>query len=90
MTKEKLTPRQDVAKRLRIAEGHISKIIKMVESDVYCIDILQQTVAVRSAIKKAEEVLMDNHLNHCVARAISSSRKEKAIEELKQVFRRIS
>lgn len=89
MNKEKLSPRQDVAKRLRIAEGHIGKIIKMVESDVYCIDILQQTVAVRGAIKKAEEVLLDNHLNHCVAKAISSNRKEKAIDELKQVFRRL-
>jgi DNA-binding FrmR family transcriptional regulator len=89
MKNEQLTPRQNVARRLKIVEGHIRKIIDMVESDVYCIDVLQQTSAVRSAIKKAEEILLINHLNHCVVKAISTNKKEKAIEELAQVFRKI-
>lgn len=86
--KEQPTPRQDVARRLKIVEGHIRKIINMVESDVYCIDILQQTAAVKSAIKKAEEVLLVNHMNHCVVKAINSNGKEKAIRELAEVFRK--
>lgn len=86
--KEQPTPRQDVARRLKIVEGHIRKIIDMVESDVYCIDILQQTAAVKSAIKKAEEVLLVNHMNHCVVKAINSNGKEKAIQELAEVFRK--
>lgn len=91
MAKEKvqLSPRQNVSRRLKITEGHIRKIIEMVDSGVYCIDIMQQTSAVRSAIKKAEEVLLMNHLNHCVANAINSDGKEKAIAELGQVFRKI-
>jgi DNA-binding FrmR family transcriptional regulator len=84
-----LTPRQNVSRRLRITEGHIRKVIEMVDSGVYCIDIMQQTAAVRSAIKKAEEVLLMNHLNNCVANAINSDGKEKAIAELGQVFRKI-
>ncbi|MEI8361239.1 MAG: metal-sensitive transcriptional regulator [bacterium] len=87
--KKELTPRENVSRRLRITEGHIKKIIDMVDSGVYCIDIMQQTAAVRSAIKKAEEVLLMNHLNHCVANAINSNGKEKAIAELGQVFRKI-
>lgn len=90
MEKKKLNPRQDVSRRLKIAEGHLKKVIEMVENDVYCIDILQQTAAVRSAIKKAEEVLLVNHINHCVVKAINTNGKEKAIEELAQVFKKIN
>ena len=88
MTKEKLLPRPDVVRRLKIVNGHIAKIIEMVEGDVYCIDILQQTAAVKSAIKKAEEVLLVNHMNHCVARAMNTTGKGKAIAELAEVFRK--
>jgi DNA-binding FrmR family transcriptional regulator len=89
LTKKTLLPREDVARRLKIAAGHLNKTIEMVENGIYCIDILQQTSAVRSAIKKAEEVLLVNHLNHCVADAMSTNRKGKAIEELAQVFRKV-
>lgn len=90
MIKEQLTPKQNVSRRLKIANGHLKKIIDMVEGGVYCIDILQQTAAVRSAIKKAEEVLLVNHISHCVVNAINSNGKEKAIKELEQVFRKIN
>lgn len=90
MKKEPLTPKQNVARRLKIASGHLKKIIDMVEGGVYCIDILQQTAAVRSAIKKAEEVLLINHISHCVVKAVQSNGKEKAIKELEQVFRKIN
>ena len=86
--KEKTTPREDVARRLKIAQGHLGKIIEMVEDGVYCIDIMQQTLAVRSAIKKAEEILMVNHLNHCVVNALKNNGKDKAIKELVEVFQK--
>ena len=90
MKKEQLTPKQDVSRRLKIAEGHIRKIINMVDDGTYCIDILQQTAAVKSAIKKAEEVLLMNHMNSCLINAINSDGKEKAVEELAQVFRKMN
>lgn len=92
MKKEQLSSKQDVSRRLKIVEGHIRKIIDMVDSGIYCIDVLQQTSAVKSAIKKAEEVLLTNHISHCVVKAINSngSGKKKAIEELAQVFRKIN
>jgi DNA-binding FrmR family transcriptional regulator len=90
INKEQLTPRQNVVRRLKIVEGHLRKVIDMVESDIYCIDVLQQTSAVRSAIKKAEEVLLINHINHYVAKAINSNGKEKAIKELAQLFRKVA
>ncbi len=92
MKKEKLTPREDVVRRLKIVEGHLRKTIEMVEEGVYCVDILQQTSAVRSAVKKAEEVLLANHLNNCVVNAIkgNSNGKDKAIAELMQIFKKIN
>jgi len=90
MTKEKMNPRADVSRRLKIVSGHVDKIIEMVDSGVYCIDVLQQTAAVKNAIKKAEEVLLINHINHCVAKAITNGGKEKAIQELAQVFRKVA
>jgi DNA-binding FrmR family transcriptional regulator len=89
MTKKELTPREDVAKRLKIAAGHLKKIIEMVEDGTYCIDILQQTAAVQSALKKADEVLLVNHINHCLVKAIKSNGEKKATDELIQVFRKM-
>lgn len=86
--KKESSPKQDVVRRLKIVDGHIKKIIEMVENNSYCIDILQQTAAVKNAIKKAEEVLLKNHINHCVVRAINTNGKEKAINELMQVFKK--
>ncbi len=88
MEKKKTTPREEVSRRLKIASGHLKKIIEMVDNDVYCVDILQQTAAVRSAIRKAEEVLLVNHMNHCVSKAINTNGKEKAIKELAEIFRK--
>jgi DNA-binding FrmR family transcriptional regulator len=90
MAKEKIDPRHDAARRLKIAEGHLRKVIEMIESGVYCIDVLQQTAAVKSAIKKAEEVLLVNHMNHCLVNAINSGGKDKAVKELAQVFRKVA
>ena len=90
MKKSKLTPKQDVSRRLRIADGHLKKIIDMVDNGTYCIDILQQTAAVKSAIKRAEEILLMNHMNSCLINAINSGGQEKAMDELAQVFRKMN
>lgn len=79
--------KQDVVRRLKIIEGHIKKVISMVEDDIYCVDVLHQTAAVRSAIKKSEGILLENHLNNCVVRAIKSNGETKALNELVEVFK---
>jgi len=86
---KKTTPRQNVTRRLKIVAGHLHKVIEMVEEGKYCIDILQQTAAVRSAIKKAEEILLINHLNSCVVNALKSGADEKTARELGQVFKKL-
>lgn len=78
--------RQDVLKRLNYIEGHLRGIRKMVEDDVYCVDILRQTYAVRKAIEKLEALMLDEHLHHCVPEGIKEGREAQVIEELVQLY----
>ena len=64
--------KNDTIKRLNRIEGQVRGINKMVEEDRYCIDILQQVQAVKSALSKVEDAILKNHSNTCVAEAIAS------------------
>lgn len=72
--------------RLKIARGQLEKVIKMVEDDSYCIDILHQSQAVQAGLKETDNLMLENHLRTCVADAISEGKKEEAIDEIMQVF----
>ena len=76
--------------RLKIAQGHLKKVTEMVTQDKYCIDVLHQLQAVESGLKETGNVLLDNHLKGCVSDAISKGRKDEAIAEIMQVFKKKS
>jgi len=81
--------KKDALARLRSLEGHLRGVIEMVESDAYCVDVLQQTKAIRSALAKVEGILLDRHLHHCVSTAIRSDERverERVIDELLLVY----
>jgi DNA-binding FrmR family transcriptional regulator len=68
----------------------INKIISMVENGEYCINIMQQNLAVMGLLRSAHNTLMQNHLNSCFKNAMSTSnesRKKKMIEEILKVSR---
>lgn len=72
------------------AKSHIAKIIKMLENGQYCIDIMQQNLAVVGLLKSAQQMLMENHLNNCFTSAMESgnkAKKKKMIEEILKVTR---
>lgn len=85
----------EIIKRLKIIEGHLKKVRKMVEEGVYCVNILQQSLAVQNALKKVDEMILDNHLHTCVIEALgeksgkagSGGKKEK-IEEILELFKK--
>lgn len=72
--------------RLKIAKGHLEKVIQMAENGDYCIDVLHQSQAVQKAIKGTDGLILENHLRTCVADAIKSGNEEKAIKEIMEVF----
>ncbi len=61
--------KQELLRRLRRAEGQVRGIQRMVEEDVYCIDILTQVSAATKALENVALALLDDHLSHCVAEA---------------------
>jgi CsoR family transcriptional regulator, copper-sensing transcriptional repressor len=64
--------KQALTKRLHRIEGQVRGIERMVEDDRYCIDILTQVAAVNTALESLAFKLLDDHVNHCVADALSS------------------
>jgi len=87
MTKKTMT-KQDSLINFKKAQGHLAKIIKMVEGGEYCINIMQQNLAVIGLLKSAHAILMEGHLNGCFSHAMQSSsqaQKDKMIEEILKV-----
>lgn len=74
--------------RLQIARGHLDKVISMVEHDSYCIDIVHQSIAVQAALKKTDEVILENHLKTCVSDSIKNGESNEAIREVMSVLRK--
>ncbi len=85
--------KRDVLNRLRSAAGHINGIARMVEEDTYCIDIIHQIEAVQAALNKISLLVLDDHMRHCVTRAIRSgdhAEAERVLGELREVFAKLS
>ena len=74
--------------RLKIARGHLDKVISMVENDEYCIDVIHQSQAVQSALKKADHVLLESHLSTCVVEHMKKGEINQSINEIMQVLKK--
>lgn len=74
---------------LKKIEGQIRGIIKMIENERYCIDILHQLKAVFAALEKVESNVLEAHIEHCVKTAILNDDKKSKmlLEELKTVIK---
>ncbi len=81
-------PKNNTIHRLKIAKGHLEKVIKMVMEDEYCIDIVHQSMAVQAALKKVNEIVLENHLKTCVSDSIKSGNSNEAVKEVMEVFER--
>lgn len=75
-----------VLHRLKIARGHLDKVISMVEKDEYCIDVLHQSHAVQAALKQTDGVILENHLKTCVADSFKKGNIDEATKEVMEVF----
>ena len=72
--------------RLKRLKGQVEGIIRMIDKDEYCVDILTQVLALQGAIKGVSELILESHLNTCGKRLISEDKKvrQKFIDELLQ------
>ncbi len=76
--------------RLKIASGHLNKVITMVKEGKYCIDVLHQSQAIQKALKETDNLMLENHLKTCAADAIGKGKKDEAVAEVMQVFKKMS
>jgi len=80
---------ENTIRRLKTIEGHLRGIIRMVEADEYCIDVIRQIQAVDGALNKVSTQILENHLNSCVISAIKGDNpdeREKVLKEITEVF----
>ncbi len=75
-----------MVQRLKIAEGQIRGIQKMVEDEDYCIGIITQTSAIRHALVAFEEIILEQHLSECVVDQIKNGDHKKAIDEILSIY----
>lgn len=80
--------KEDLLKRLRRIEGQVRGLQRMIEEDKYCVDILVQIAAVRSALSSVGMILVEDHTRGCVQRAIKEDNGDSAITELTEVLKR--
>ena len=86
--KDMTTQKEKTLINFKKAQSLISKIIKMVEANEYCINIMQQNSATVGLLKSAHQMLMENHLNTCFKTAMGTKnekRKQEMIQEILKV-----
>ena len=79
----------EIVQRLKSVEGHVRGIQRMVDEGAYCVDVVNQIVAVQRALKKVSGMVLDDHLHSCVTDAMrgpDGAAREKVLQELMQVF----
>lgn len=77
-------------KRLNRIEGQVRGLLRMVEQDRYCIDVITQVSAVRAALKRVEEEVLRDHVAHCVEHAISAGDRDEQRRKISELMRTLS
>ncbi|MBI2040041.1 metal-sensitive transcriptional regulator [Candidatus Microgenomates bacterium] len=75
--------------RLKIAQGHLKKVLKMVEGNEYCIDVIHQSQAVQRALEEVDSLVLENHLKTCVVNHIREGKVKTTTDEIMKVFKRV-
>ncbi|KKP80491.1 MAG: YvgZ [Candidatus Levybacteria bacterium GW2011_GWB1_35_5] len=73
--------------RIKIIKGHLNAIEEMINNDAYCVDVLNQSLAVQKALKGLDLQLMEGHLNHCVIEQAKKGDTKKVVEELLGIYK---
>ena len=80
------TEKERIIHRLKIARGHFTKLIDMVENDSYCIDLITQSLAIRKAMESVENILLKNHLRTCFKKAMTEGNEETQEEMINEII----
>ena len=81
--------KREILNRLKSAEGHVRGVERMVDEDAYCIEVINQILAVQRALDKVNSMILERHLQTCVTTAIrgdDAAERERVIAEIMDVF----
>lgn len=80
--------KRQLRSRLVKAQGHLSAVIRMIDDEKYCIDVLTQLKAVQAALDKTAHLMLKQHLDTCVVEAVKADDSARVMNELWQLLRR--
>lgn len=80
---------EEILKRLARVEGHVRGISKMVQENKDCPAILLQIAAVQAALNKISQIMLGDHIETCITKAIKEGHGEAAVQELKEAIARL-
>ena len=80
------TTHKETLNRLSRIAGQVQGIRRMVEEEKYCIDIVTQIQAARSALRALELKILEKHMQHCVSNALESGNKKESDEKLEELL----
>lgn len=79
-----------VSTLLKTAKGQIDGIIRMIDDDRYCIDVVNQVMATQAILKKVNQHIIKGHMEHCVREAAQSGDIDKKLDEISVLLERMS
>lgn len=79
--------RSALLNRLKTARGHLDAVVRMVEDDTYCPEVMKQLSAVQGSLERASRLVLRNHLETCVAAAMQAGRTAEIVDELMEALR---
>ena len=80
--------KKKVSARLKKIEGQVRGIQKMIEEEKYCIDIIDQSSAVISALSAFQDLMLQNHLSEHVIHQMRHGQDKKAVDEIIKIFKK--
>ncbi len=81
------TNKERLLHRMKIIQGHLKKVMCMIDEDAYCIDIVHQSLALQKALKQVDMLIMEDHLQTCAVDQIKNGEGAKTIEELISIYK---
>ncbi|MCC6980122.1 MAG: metal-sensitive transcriptional regulator [Candidatus Melainabacteria bacterium] len=80
--------KRQLRSRLVKAQGHLAAVVRMIDDEKYCIDVLTQLKAVQAALDKTAQLMLKQHLDTCVVEAVKADDSARVMDELWQLLRR--
>ncbi len=79
--------KQSALNRLKTVRGHLDAVLRMVEDERYCPDVMKQVSALQGSLEKVNRVLLQNHVETCVLIAVAEGRSTEIVDELMETLR---